>query len=160
MIMAILPTVLRPIMASFYFAATNFPDNRKEEKNCLDRSRLYVKVRERDGDSKLQVCKFWETNLLHIPISKSCLELRKCPKFGYTLVLSEGVFYFQRHVNKVKKNPFIIDHIYYYCVTLSSIKMYFILLSIKIYCDELQLKRIVWLPLLEKLSRAEQKFRV
>ena len=114
MIMAILPTVLRPIMASFYFAATNFPDNRKEEKNCLDRSRLYVKVRERDGDSKLQVCKFWETNLLHIPIFESCLQLRKCPKFGYTLVLSEGVFYFQRHVNKVKKNPFIIDHIYYY----------------------------------------------
>ena len=125
----------------FLFCGHQFPRQSQGGKN--DRSRLYVKVRERDGDSKLQVCKFWETNLLHIPIFESCLQLRKCPKFGYTLVLSEGVFYFQRHVNKVKKNPFIIDHIYYYCVTLSSIKMYFLLLCIKIYCDELQLKRIV-----------------
>ena len=56
-----------------------------------------------------------------LPIFESCLQLRKCPKFGYTLVLSEGVFYFQRHVNKVKKNPFIIDHIYYWLAHKTSI---------------------------------------
>ena len=62
MIMAILPTVLPPITASFYFADTNFPDNCVEGKKNVPRSGLY-------GDRELLItsCKF--ANLLKKGIS-------------------------------------------------------------------------------------------
>ena len=63
MIMAISPTVLRPITASFYFAAANFADNCWRQKRT--RLGLYGKRAAVDWErcANVQMCKCGETNL-------------------------------------------------------------------------------------------------
>ena len=97
MIMAILPTVLPSITASFYFAATNLPNNCwRQQKNCLGQVCMEIE-RERAVDWELQICKFGETNLLHRARFGGCLGEEMVKIREYSPVLSpstsDGVIY-------------------------------------------------------------------
>ena len=88
MIMAILPTVLPPITASFYFAATNLPNNCwRQKKTCLGQVCMEIEI-ERAVDWKLQICKFGETKLLHRARFGGCLAEEMVKIREYSLVLS------------------------------------------------------------------------